>query len=643
MPSLMDLGHDILVMIVDLLQDASPSAVSSIGLVNAYLRSIALYSQHRLLTFKATKTSEMFHRLEVAEKHELLPAIRRIEVTGFSGSSTLSALSALSALCDILQKMPGLRDFVIQRSHYTPLKVLKTLQELPRVRLHAAIRENLHQTRINAAIAARENVHRVEKFYGCPNLYSLDVSLWYGSSAKAAEDCLEITKPLKKVLLSCPNLRILGINMWQPENTCIEEHPPAEYCGLGFVDGERPPPLEELKILDYPFGKQDIDGPENPVPYRLKESQIGYPIAGYEQDYWADNFDWSQLKRLRIGDMQLALRMAHKLTALREVAFIGESPPESMKEFFPQVPAALESISVQNLACIGAEEITRHGATLRKLRLHEVEGWRSPKRRENIIDVESLRAIRDHCPFIEDLTLDIPRDGDWPYEMLDILASFPRLHTLMIVFDVGGSTAEDIIRPPVTYAGAQTVYKYLLKHTASRLPRLHVVAGSPSNIGLCYGPTPWWLPSYSTSFRCELSERDDEAARGVFSVTCTQLSDMDNRILRQVVETGQDGNELFGWGIIPQALSLATPAAIDDLTSPTRPSGAGGVKQIRTRQLTSHVRAAGLPLGVDIQDGYGHGIAETVRDADVKMRVPSWAVEVSSHSAGAPVNFAYWV
>ncbi|KAK0615106.1 hypothetical protein B0T17DRAFT_377567 [Bombardia bombarda] len=129
---------------------------------------------------------------------------------------------------------------------------------------------------------------------------------------------------LKRVLLTCVNLRRLSLNV-RGFHEGVKCHIPLEdYIPLGLINGERPPPLEELEILDYPFGSE-WDGKY----YRI--ATIGYPLRGNEEDYWAETFDWSQLRRLRESDfVRLSPKLAPELTAPTEVEFDGSLSRRSL-------------------------------------------------------------------------------------------------------------------------------------------------------------------------------------------------------------------------------------------------------------------------------------------------------------------------
>lgn len=220
---------------------------------------------------------------------------------------------------------------------------------------------------------------------------------------------------------------------------------------------EKVPPLEELVISDYPWGHES-DVMINPFFEGLQ--QTGYPGKGSEIDYWAENFDWSRLNRLETAYVDFALKIMWKLTSLKEVNFSGSSSNDAIVRFYQQCPAALEAIGAESLQSITLDGVLRHGSALRKLQLHTVEDW-GGEWTKKALDAASLRCIRDGCPLIEQLSVDVPRGDGWPWEILDVLASFPRLRHLTICFELGLHCKDDPVKPYVTFTAVDTLFTYL--------------------------------------------------------------------------------------------------------------------------------------------------------------------------------------
>ncbi|KAJ9161702.1 hypothetical protein NKR19_g2019 [Coniochaeta hoffmannii] len=61
---------------------------------------------------------------------------------------------------------------------------------------------------------------------------------------------------LQELPLSCPSLRRLSLDIHVPRGGCVMEELTAQYCGLGLSNGEKLPALQELEIVEYPWGHQ---------------------------------------------------------------------------------------------------------------------------------------------------------------------------------------------------------------------------------------------------------------------------------------------------------------------------------------------------------------------------------------------------
>ena len=283
LPSLANLSEDVILYIIDFIQDVSPRSVMNLALVCSYLHAKARYIQHRHVTLDfgmpGGADSQTTGYVQFLSRSGLLPAVRSLQVR-YIPYQLRSPDTVLALLKEFLPSMTGLHDLEWIGLDM-PNLVFDILKKHPRIRFRAHLNSYIaRDTRLPSLIAS---------LCGNLNLVALDVLGTY----TAAEDCLEITQPLKKLLLSCPNLRDLSLNVSQPSRGCVVYSLPYGYCGLGFINGERLPPLEDLKIVRYPWGSS----PEQSqgAPWRLPYSE-GYPGQGNEIDYWVENFDWSQLR-----------------------------------------------------------------------------------------------------------------------------------------------------------------------------------------------------------------------------------------------------------------------------------------------------------------------------------------------------------
>ncbi len=324
---------------------------------------------------------------------------------------------------------------------------------------------------------------------------------------------------------------------------------------MGLVGDERPPALEELEVLAFPFGReQKADTPPG-------WGQVGYPCPGIEEDYWAENFDWTRLRRLVTYNSRLALAMMPRLTSLKEVVLRGYRVDESTRKFYQQVPVALETISVQSIAEIGVDTLLLHGSKLRRLIIHQVaEGqpdtWRILQPWTKTLCAKSARVAH----ILKNSSLTWTGDGVWPYTILDVLATFPKVKELTIWFELGGNGPTGTVRSPVvTSSAVQELFKYMRSKCPigeSPIRKLVIRSGAPAPMGHGYpAPVAFWPRANSTSFVCTLSECDDEARQGLYTFNCPNLNTQENKYLHDLELLGKDCYEYEGK--VSEQLALA--------------------------------------------------------------------------------------
>ena len=567
---LLGLGIDILVIIVDMLP---ASDIKSLCLVNSYLNKTARYGLHHnirldLLDSDFRTPKQRLSRLGLnglspaarsadedlrkaqqhlsrLEKDGLLPAVRSLEVSGMSrrliriahvhgkdrASEQREQDKRTDVLCRCIPQMTGLQHLVWHGSA-VPDNVLTVLQTCPEVKLSIISRESHEYSPLQC-------------LKSCTNLYALDIQHSYVQ----AEDCQLVTKPLREILLTCPTLIKLKLDISMPRSGCVIHSEPREYHGIGFHSGEKPPPLEELVLNGYPFGLL----PPSPVERAMwgYGNYKGYPADMEEVQYWIEMFDWSQLRRLAGRPSGFSLTLMPKLSAspLEEISIeCGGRGQDTIVPAFMSLPTTLKAIEVDSFSDISLECITRQGSSLQRLRIHHTERYDDSWNNE-VVDHSSLREISAHCPHISELGLDMARTGDWPYSTLNILASFPRLHTLTLWFELGLNDNKNPTKPYVTFSSAAKLFQHI--HTLNpRIRKLIVHSGAPPGFGHGLpGPGAFWPEENSATFECEISPRDDEGPKGVFTTTCTTLGKAENNMLRSLLARYPDGGVALGDGV----------------------------------------------------------------------------------------------
>ncbi|CAH0058854.1 unnamed protein product [Clonostachys solani] len=441
-PSLNSLGNELITIIFDMVCTESPRSMKNLALVSSHYYHATRYAQHReiCLNISESNREQLQKRLAYIVKSGLSPAIRRIDVRGDEHRENVDAVVQL------LQKTTGLRDLEWLNdgppvsSIGVPEQVIAALRPMKLVRLHTNLKQEI-------AVLLKP----IPKFIaplqaGSDNLYSIRMCL----ATNGDDSCKKMTQILKRILLSSPNIRKLAIDLGTWRRGCVIR-PLRRYVGLGFVDGERPPALEELELHHYTFG-YEIQPEDKMRGFRGLED---YPGKGRETDYWVETFDWSRLRKLWTRDWHFALELAPKLISLDEASLGRDTQWSDFPGFYRAVPSVLSTIILPSFISLGVEGIIEHASKLKSLHLHQDQShlWA-----EESIDAPSLRKIQEECPLIEELELDINRKDDWPYDILDIIAGFRKLRSLTIWFELclPGRSAI-FIQPPLTYSAVEKI------------------------------------------------------------------------------------------------------------------------------------------------------------------------------------------
>lgn len=535
--SVSDLSNEIIILIIEYLQDISPGSVVVLASVSSFMYSKARYIQYRHVTISLkptrAKSKSEIGFLRYLSSNGLLPAIRTLRFVDLVHQPE-KGYQFPTPLYGLIDQMTSLRDIHLDAHCYpVPTSLLNYLKQRTQVRLHISVKTFSDQSR---AAVARELTHLA----GSPNLHSLQVDVDY----VPANECLETTRPLKGLLVSCPNLRKLSLDIYRQRKGCMSFEPCSEYCGLGLVGDERLPSFEELAIFEYPWGRDGSSG----FPWGVK----GYPGKNgeIEEDYWAHHCDWSRLRRLVEPKGSLAHRIAQQLTALDEVDLYSGSEnlllpiykhdERAMIHFFETIPSMLDSITVPNFASLSTTPIIRHGSRLRSLELIcKIPYCGQPESGciGGIAGSQDLLKLRDGLPWLEHLTIHISTDSnDWSYPTLDILATFPRLRSVKLRTALADPvSAVDAPAPPhVTVGSAESLLHYMRKRATAELPslqRLHLSSGYR------YVDGGDLARANTTTIICEVSH--DNSGRTEFIVTCTKLSEALNEKLRRVVREGE--------------------------------------------------------------------------------------------------------
>jgi hypothetical protein len=514
MPSIMTLPDDTILNIFNIVYDVSSRSVLNLAVVCTYWYRLARYVQSQRLSINLDRKTP-FKRLDAIISSNLLLAVRTLHVIG--ARHVQDADTIVSHLSIVVPQMTGLRDIIWEGSPI-PEPIHRYLRREHRLRLHLILTCDIYKDDRACVL--------LKSLASSPNLVSIAVGMSYSQGSA----CLEITQPLKRVLLSCTRLSKLSLNLSEIMYDNYLDLPPDRHCGIGLSNGQRPPPLEEINIESYTWG--------------VLENRERYPPGWDEVDYWAEVFDWSRLRRLRESHTTLASKLVSRLKALKEVDFsdMHHLEQHTVRAFLEGLPSVLESISISSVAPVGTAAIMLHSSGLRKLEIHQKNIWGSSFDKATISS-QDLALLRDGLPRLEELAVDLARNGDaWPKDLLDILVTFPSLHSLSLCFELGHPNQHmpPSCRPYVTASTASKLFSYLLEHPyrkPSRLSRVQVSSCRSSQPPtFLFSEHDYWPEENSTIIVCETvyPESNNE-----FTVTCPNLSYSGNEILQRVLDNPQ--------------------------------------------------------------------------------------------------------
>ena len=155
-------------------------------------------------------------------------------------------------------------------------------------------------------------------------------------------------------------------------------------------------------------------------------------------ELWFDAMDWSKIETLGVLDLRgqhyFLDEAAPRLGSLKNLEIWGAT--NNTLAFI----TSLEPKSLTNLTWIdgwkaGALDtiLDHHGQSLRHLDIHSHESGKSPS---PAFSNAQLRSLVDKAPNLNYISINVHRNGTWPFEVFDTLASMPSLESVDLMFDI---------------------------------------------------------------------------------------------------------------------------------------------------------------------------------------------------------------
>ena len=180
----------------------------------------------------------------------------------------------------------------------------------------------------------------------------------------------------------------------------------------------------------------------------LRPKQIPLTIdRGSNLRLWKSAMDWSCLERLELKHVYLPTFFKHmsgNLPGIKRLAlwpqWWRESSEDLVREtedFLNSLPL-LESLSLHGYTGrINLEGVLeRYKPSLQRLELREWES-EDPLKRRPVLSQAQLMKITSLCPELQELSIDINRNGTWPFGSLSALSTLENLRHLEINLELG--------------------------------------------------------------------------------------------------------------------------------------------------------------------------------------------------------------
>ncbi|KAF8336865.1 uncharacterized protein EI90DRAFT_3119189 [Cantharellus anzutake] len=466
------LNEDILYKVVEELATHSPKSLLSVALVSRAVHSFTVTVLFRSVwvgRFEAKKRERaLLHRLQ----NDLLLCsyIRQLTIYNEPGRN-VEYEGIVTILLHLLPHMTNLKDFCC----YTPLG--------------SSLAQHISCNNPAVQLCLHSMPLTNETFASCANIVSIDAETHF---YRGPENFLV---RLKELALSSANFRSLTLRvLW---GGCVRG--PITIGDITFEPGER---LSSLRSLS-------VDGITPNDSWNL-----GVPWDVLEDIYFRR---FPSILRSRVDTM-------HNLRSIGLSGGSGWVTNEErsqaavpINEFLSRVPSALEELNLEELTgVIPVSTITRFGPSLKRLRFHNRGSFGNVETR-HVFSAQQLDEIRVACPNLEELQIDINPDGEWPYNVLDAVAKFPRLNKLTLSVGLGLHAGTPVKPYPSHYSSVQ-LYKYVasVRRPMRPLNELAVQLGGPHQTRGGYGISS--ILRKPTSYRVVPCERLEDAQAGLLNV-----------------------------------------------------------------------------------------------------------------------------
>ena len=403
--------------------DEHPESTKSIALANKHIYSTSRLVSHR----RKTLDFEQLDDIEVITTKWLQnpTALRGIRHITISSSPTIRYSSQVidndggeswATFITFIKQAARLRTFKWKCFSHMPLTVIEALEKY-----HPSLQLTVYN--YTRPSPSGDSQHPAElALAGSPLLVGISAKL-YCDYTVYRRDFREVA--LRRIIATAPNLKYASVLVDQAERA---GHRATKYEDRdAFYSGCSPNPALRTLVLD------------------------GYRLSKATLEDWSNFVDLSALENIKCmrGGEPSSDYFAHALKVLPSLKHVSLNLRfNHSKEFRAAVEnylllcPTLESLSLWSwMGRVKLDTILRHGPTLKMLQLHEREEGMLGR---PTMTLEDVKAIREACPQLTDLTIDMRRESrnlaaeTRNDEICKELALFgPQLEKVQVYFDLG--------------------------------------------------------------------------------------------------------------------------------------------------------------------------------------------------------------
>ncbi|KAL9084733.1 MAG: hypothetical protein Q9165_007908 [Trypethelium subeluteriae] len=357
---------------------------------------------------------------------------------------------------------------------------------------------------------------------------------------------------IHKALVTCPNNESLDLRFAMLG--CVS-YPDRWSLPFDIGGGEKYPSLRHLSLEDYRFDTRDFEGVKPPqgIPgvnsywyewewwiksgrarqwwrwHRLPEVQRNKTNA----QLWADAMDWSKVESIELRDIPGEPFMTHigpLLTGLKKITLDG-----FQSTYYSSTGQWLSTLQpLRKLVWFGSPDVSpetfdqileRHGDALEILSVHG-QGIEGPG---PFFSTSQIRQIGKMAPKLKHLAIAVDRNGTWPFETLEAIASIPQLESVELWMEYISETGHQVDnhrrefgygsinkthfryqqesplyeKPLLDRPGIEEVWKFMNETSSDALKRVEVYAGDFTRgwDGPLYHPS--WLEGLRVGWTCD--------------------------------------------------------------------------------------------------------------------------------------------